>query len=99
MIHLILVVAKIIIKAVIPSIFKSIATSCMFYIATSCIHLLTNFHVCTISDSTERRSKVNIPRDCVFIHVERVGIVDVTKALENVIAIWQQSTMHCDMMF
>jgi len=51
--------------------------------------ILTDFPVCTRIASTDRWSKANTPRACESIQVEAVGVVDVTKALQNIIAIWQ----------
>ena len=46
--------------------------------------ILTDFPECTRVAWTDRWSKVNIPSDCVSMQVEVVGVVDVTKALQNI---------------
>ena len=52
--------------------------------------ILTDSPVCTRKASADRWSKANTPRACESIQVEIVWVVDVAKALETVIAIWQQ---------
>jgi len=51
--------------------------------------ILTDSPVCTRIAPTDRWSKAKTPRACESIKVEIVGVVDVAKALQNIIAIWQ----------